>query len=109
LNLAPPQASGISPSLNVRPCANTFSLGVATAVDVRPTVALVAEAIPTLVNGTDLGIYRPAYAFGIQKKIWRHAFTFGFSTARGPLFRNGPALARLIWAIRPLTSLQECL
>ena len=53
------------------------------AVDIRPTVALVAEAIPTLMNGRDLGIHRPAYAFGIQKKIWRHAFTFGFT--------NGPA------------------
>lgn len=78
-----PLASGISPSSNVRPCADTFSLGVAAAVDVRPTVALVAEAIPTLANGTDLGIHRPAYAFGIQKKIWRHAFTFGFSNSPG--------------------------
>jgi len=80
---AAPLANGISPSLNVHPCADTFSLGVGAAVDVRPTVALVAEAIPTLVNGTDLGIHRPAYAFGIQKKIWRHAFTFGFSNSPG--------------------------
>ena len=80
---AAPLANGVSPSLNVRPCADTFSLGVAAAVDVRPTVALVAETIPTLVNGTDLGIHRPAYAFGIQKKIWRHAFTFGFSNSPG--------------------------
>lgn len=78
-----PLANGISASLNVHPCANTFSLGVAAAVDVRPTVALVAETIPTLANGTDLGIHRPAYAFGIQKKIWRHAFTFGFSNSPG--------------------------
>ena len=67
----------------VRPCANVFSLGTALAVDIRPTVALVAEAIPTLINGRDLAIHRPAYAFGIQKKIWRHAFTFGFT--------NGPS------------------
>ena len=80
---AAPLASGISPAFNAHPCADTFSLGVAAAVDVRPTVALVAEAIPTLVNGTDLGIHRPAYAFGIQKKIWRHAFTFGFSNSPG--------------------------
>lgn len=52
-------------------------------MDVRPTVALVAEAIPTLVNGRPLGIHHPAYAFGIQKKIWRHAFTFGFSNSPG--------------------------
>jgi hypothetical protein len=30
-----------------------------------------------------LGIHRPAYAFGIQKKIFRHAFTFGFTTSPG--------------------------
>jgi hypothetical protein len=70
-------------SIAVRPCANTFSLGTALAVDIRPTVALVAEAIPTLMNGDELGIHRPAFAFGIQKKIWRHAFTFGFT--------NGPS------------------
>ena len=75
-----PLAAG---SIAVRPCANTFSLAAALAVDIRPTVALVAEAIPTLVNGDELGIHRPSYAFGIQKKIWRHAFTFGFT--------NGPS------------------
>lgn len=65
------------------PGTNAFSLGFGLAVDVRPTVALVAEVIPTLVNGRDLAIHRPAYAFGIQKKIYRHAFTFGFSTSPG--------------------------
>jgi hypothetical protein len=75
----PPTLSPIA----VRPCANTFSLGMALAVDIRPTVALVAEATPTLVNGRELGIHRPSYAFGIQKKIWRHGFTFGFT--------NGPS------------------
>jgi Membrane bound beta barrel domain (DUF5777) len=69
-------------SIAVRSCANTFSLATALAVDIRPTVALVAEAIPTLINGDELGIHRPAFAFGIQKKIWRHAFTLGFT--------NGP-------------------
>lgn len=62
---------------------NTFSLGVGGAVDVRPTVALVAEVMPTLVNGRTLGIHRPAYSFGVQKKIWRHAFTFGFTNSPG--------------------------
>jgi cytochrome c553 len=65
------------------PGVNTFSLGFGLAVDVRPTVALLAEVIPTFVNGRDLGIHRPAYSFGIQKKIYRHAFTFGFSTSPG--------------------------
>lgn len=76
-------ANGLPPSFRVRPCANTFSLGVGLAVDVRPTVALIVEAIPTLANGEDLGIHRPPFSFAIQKKIWRHAFTFGFTTAPG--------------------------
>jgi hypothetical protein len=62
---------------------NTFALGVAGALDIRPTVALVAEVIPTLVGGRALGIHRPVYSFGIQKKIWRHAFTFGFTNSPG--------------------------
>jgi mono/diheme cytochrome c family protein len=65
------------------PGVNTFSLGVGGSIDVRPTVALVAEVIPTLANGAALGIHRPAFGFGIQKKIWRHAFTFGFTTSPG--------------------------
>ena len=62
---------------------NTFSLGVGAAFDIRPSVALVAEVIPTLVNGRPLEIHRPAFSFGIQKKIWRHSFTLGFSTSPG--------------------------
>jgi mono/diheme cytochrome c family protein len=62
---------------------NTFSLGIGAAVDIRPTVALLAEVIPTLANGRELGIHRPAYSFGIQKKIWRHAFTLGLTTGPG--------------------------
>lgn len=78
-----PLATGSNPALNIRPCADTFSLGAGISVDVRPTVALIAEVIPTLLNAEDLGIHRPPFAFGIQKKIWRHAFTFGFSTGPG--------------------------
>jgi len=62
---------------------NTFSTGAGGAFDIRPTVALVAEVIPTLMNGRPLGIHRPAYSFGIQKKIWRHAFTLGFTQSPG--------------------------
>jgi hypothetical protein len=78
-----PLAASIPASFGAKPCANTFSLGVGAAVDIRPTVALVAETIPTLANARDLGIHRPAYAFGIQKRIWRHAFTFGFTNSPG--------------------------
>ena len=62
---------------------NTFSIGVGAAVDIRPTVALVAEVMPTVVNGPEIGIHRPAFAFGIQKKVFRHAFTIGFSNSPG--------------------------
>jgi mono/diheme cytochrome c family protein len=65
------------------PGVNTFSLGVGGALDIRPTVALIAEVIPTLANGAALDIHRPPFGFGIQKKIWRHAFTFGFTTGPG--------------------------
>lgn len=65
------------------PGVNSFSLGLGGAFDIRPTVAVIAEVIPTLVNGRALGIHRPAYAFGIQKRLWRHAFTLGFSTSPG--------------------------
>jgi Membrane bound beta barrel domain (DUF5777) len=76
-------ANDVPLSLHVRPCANTFSIGFGVAVDIRPTVALVAEGIPTFVNGTELGIHRMPFSFGIQKKIFHHSFTFGFTTAPG--------------------------
>jgi len=78
-------AAGIPTSFNARPCANTFSIGAGVSVDIRRTVALVAEVTPTLVNGDEMAIHRPEYAFGIQKKIWRHAFTFGFSNGPGTI------------------------
>jgi hypothetical protein len=80
-----PLAAGIAPSFNARPCADTFSLAAGISVDIRPTVALVAEVTPTLLNASELAIHRPEYAFGIQKKIWRHAFTFGLSNGPGSI------------------------
>jgi mono/diheme cytochrome c family protein len=65
------------------PGVNAFSLGAGLAVDVRPSVALLAEVIPTLLNARELDIHRPAFSFGIQKKIWRHAFTLGLTTSPG--------------------------
>ena len=80
-----PLAAGISPTFNARPCADTFSLAAGISVDIRRTAAIVAEVTPTLVNGNELAIHRPEYAFGIQKKIWRHAFTFGLSNGPGTI------------------------
>lgn len=65
------------------PGINAFSIGFGAAVDIRPTVALVAEVTPTLIGGSQLGIHRAAFAFGIQKKIYRHAFTFGVTNSPG--------------------------
>lgn len=65
------------------PGINAFSVGVGLAVDIRPTVALIAEVIPTVTNATELGIHRPPFSFAIQKKLYRHAFTFGFTTSPG--------------------------
>jgi mono/diheme cytochrome c family protein len=65
------------------PGINAFSLGTGLAVDIRPTVALIAEVIPTVMNGTELGIHRPPFSLAIQKKLYRHAFTFGFTTSPG--------------------------
>lgn len=65
------------------PGVNAFSLGAGLAIDVRPSVALLAEIVPTLFNADALGIHRPAFSFGIQKKIWRHAFTLGLTTSPG--------------------------
>jgi mono/diheme cytochrome c family protein len=68
--------------LNV-PGVNAFALGIGLSVDVRPTVALLAEVTPTLANASDLGIHRPSFSFGIQKKIWRHAFTLALTNSPG--------------------------
>lgn len=76
-------ANGVPASFRVHPCEDTLSVGVGAAIDVRPTVALVGEVIPTAVNATELGIHRLPFSFGVQKKIFHHAFTFGFTTAPG--------------------------
>jgi len=77
------EGSLVSNQILDEPGINAFSVGVGLAVDIRPTVALIAEVIPTVVGGIDLGIHRPPFSFAIQKKIYRHAFTFGFTTSPG--------------------------
>jgi mono/diheme cytochrome c family protein len=77
------QGSLLSSGIPDIPGVTAFSVGVGLAIDIRPTVALVAEMTPTLVNGPELGIHRPAMAYGIQKKIFRHAFTIGVTNSPG--------------------------
>lgn len=80
--LVPPQNNLADPVPDL-PGVNTFSVGFGGAFDIRPSVAIVAEVIPTFVGGREMEIHRPAYSIGIQKRLWRHAFTFGFTTAPG--------------------------
>src|SRR5579862_86369 len=80
--LVPPEANLADPVPNL-PGVNTFSVGFGGAFDIRPTVAIVAEVIPTFVGYREIDIHRPAYSIGIQKRLWRHAFTFGFTTSPG--------------------------
>jgi hypothetical protein len=46
---------------------------VGVAVDIRPTVVLIAEVIPTVAGGPELGVHRPPFSFAIQKKLYRPA------------------------------------
>ena len=77
------QSSSAARQIADFPGVNALSVGFGAAVDIRPTVALVAEVIPTVLHFEDLGIHRPAYSFGIQKKIWKHAFTLALSNSPG--------------------------
>ena len=59
----------------------TTALGAGLSVDIRPTVAILGEAIYR-VDGR-LGVIRPAFMLGIQKKVFRHSFTLGLSNSPG--------------------------
>lgn len=59
----------------------TTALGVGLSVDIRPTVAILGEAIYR-VDGR-LGVIRPSFMLGIQKKVYRHSFTLGLTNSPG--------------------------
>ncbi|MSO23512.1 MAG: hypothetical protein EXQ58_09725 [Acidobacteria bacterium] len=59
----------------------TTALGAGLSVDIRPTVAIMGEAIYR-VDGR-LGVIRPSFMLGIQKKVFRHSFTLGLSNSPG--------------------------
>ncbi|MFN8009442.1 MAG: DUF5777 family beta-barrel protein [Terriglobia bacterium] len=59
----------------------TVALGAGISIDIRPTVAFVAEANPRLTGL--LGVQRASFMLGVQKKIFRHSFTFGFTNSPG--------------------------
>jgi len=59
----------------------TIALGAGVSIDIRPTVAFVAEASPRVLGL--LGVQRASFMLGVQKKIFRHSFTFGFTNSPG--------------------------
>ena len=63
----------------------TFSMGVGGAFNIRPSVALMAEADWRVNEEGRLGATRPAFGFGIQKAsaTRRHAFSLVFSNGVG--------------------------
>jgi len=61
--------------------ATTTALGAGLSVDIRPTVAILGEAIYR-VDGR-LGVSRPSFMLGIQKKVYRHSFTIGVTNSPG--------------------------
>ncbi|MFN7944246.1 MAG: DUF5777 family beta-barrel protein [Blastocatellia bacterium] len=73
-----------SPVQNL-PGENTFALGLGTAINIRPTVALMAEANMRVNEKGRFGSTRPAFGFGIEKVSVsrRHAFSLVFSNGAG--------------------------
>jgi len=59
----------------------TTALGAGLSVDIRPTVAILGEAIYR-VDGR-LGVIRPSFMLGVQKKVFRHSFTIGVTNSPG--------------------------
>lgn len=59
----------------------TTALGAGLSIDIRPTLAILGEAIYR-VDGR-LGVVRPSFMLGIQKKVFRHSFTLGVSNSPG--------------------------
>ena len=59
----------------------TVAVGAGISLDIRPTVAILGEAIYRV--SERLGEHRPSFMLGIQKKLYRHSFTLGLSNSSG--------------------------
>jgi hypothetical protein len=62
------------------PGENIMAFGGGLSVDFRPTVAFVSE-VNIRANGPIEERHRPAFMFGVQKKLYRHSFTLGVSNS----------------------------
>lgn len=83
---------GFAPEQNL-PGETATALGVGAAVNIRPTVAIMAEANMRLNEasryvGEFSGIHRPSFGFGIQKvsESRRHSFSLTFTNGFGTTF-----------------------
>ncbi len=83
---------GFSPTQNL-PGETATALGVGAAVNIRPTVAIMAEANMRLNEASRYvtefsGIHRPVFGFGIQKvsESRRHSFSLTFTNGFGTTF-----------------------
>lgn len=83
---------GFAPDQNL-PGETATALGVGAAVNIRPTVAILAEANMRLNEasryvGDFSGIHRPAFGFGIQKvsESRKHSFSLTFTNGFGTTF-----------------------
>ena len=74
------------------PGKTTTALGAGLSVDIRPTVAIIGEAIYR-VDGR-LEEIRPSFMLGIQKKIFRHSFTLGVTNSPGTTMSTRSATRR---------------
>jgi len=59
---------------------NIMAIGGGLSIDFRPTAAFVAE-VNIRTNGFPEERHRPAFMFGVQKKLFRHSFTLGVSNS----------------------------
>ncbi len=79
----------------------TTAIGAGISVDIRPTVAVIAEAIQRT-SGL-MGVHRPSFMFGIQKKVYRHSFTLGVTNSPGTTLsqRSATRASILLANLRP--------
>jgi hypothetical protein len=76
----PPLVTGFNGAVPQLPGENIMALGGGLSIDFRPTVAFVAE-VNIRTNGFPEERHRPAFMFGVQKKLFRHSFTLGVSNS----------------------------
>ncbi len=78
------------------PGATTYALGVGGALNIRPTVALLAEANWRLNDAGKFGSTAPAFGFGIEKATIsrKHAFSLLFTTGAGTTISQRSATRR---------------